>query len=320
MKSGVVSAVLGCALLLTACSEEPELIPQAPFGGEPAPVVFDPTLEPAAAVMALVPEAASALIVTDFAELRLQLEQSELTSESKASERRKFWRVANREAVLFSGGLLRPLDKRLRRKYGFTQDDVDWEARFALPTGEGWVLKLREDLDLQGVEEAVAAGEGPLAGADVDAVNSLVSVGTTSTPSGSWAADPDRFGLVGQRASATYVDTTCVPYDVAFTGEDESDLAPAPASDVAGLDELGPFSVSYGSALVTVRLGVVRNDVFDRARLPDILPRTDPEFALGYLDPVADPSGGRIGYRLGDPAVAESLARQRRLPFAVCAT
>ncbi len=69
-----------------------------------------------------------------------------------------------------------------------------------------------------------------------------------------------------------------------------------------------------------MRLGALRDDMFDRARLPDVLPRTDPEFGLGYADPVADPGGGRIGYRLGDPAVAARLARERHLPFAVCAT
>ncbi|MAS56160.1 MAG: hypothetical protein CMJ44_16335 [Pimelobacter sp.] len=316
--------LLASALLLAACSDEAEPIPQTPLDEPLAAPVYDAGLEPAEAAMALIPEDSTVLVVMDFDQLRLQLEQSGLTSESKARARKKFWRTAERESMLFSPGLLRSEDKRLRKKYGFTQDDVSWEARFDVPTSslgtasEGWVLKLRDDLDLDGVRRAVEAGEGPLGGAVVDTTNSLVTLGSTTDPGASWAADPDRIALVGPTASATYVDTACVPYDVAFADGDEADLAPAPAGDLDDLDDLGFFSVSYGTELVTVRLGLARNDVFDRARLPDVLPRTDPDFALGYLDPVADPGGGRIGYRLGDPDVAERLAQQRRLPFAVC--
>ncbi|CAN5383895.1 hypothetical protein BH09ACT12_BH09ACT12_25270 [soil metagenome] len=315
-----MSALLCCAVLATSCSDDPEPVAVPQVVDEALTPVYDGTLEPAEAVMALVPEAATVLVVTDYAELRLELEQSELTSESTAKDRTRFWRVADRTAVLFSPGLLRGVDRRLRKQYGFTQDDVAWEARFGTPTGEGWVLAFRDDLDLAGVQRAVDDGVGPLAGADVDAAESLVSLGTTSDPISSWAADAARVDLVGPIASATYVDTACIPYDVAFDDGEATDLAAAPAADVEALDELGPFSVSYGTTLVTVRLGAVRNDTFDRARLPDILPRTDPEFGLGYLDPVADPSGGRIGYRLGDPDVAERLARRRHLPFAVCAS
>lgn len=320
MRHGVVGALLGCALLLAGCSDDVEPVAQPPISDEPVAPTFDPTLEPAAAVMALVPEAATVLVVTDYAELRLQLAQSGLTSESRASDRNKFWRVAESEAVLLSSGVLRPLDQRLLTTYGFTQDDVEWEARFDTSTGEGWVLQMREDLDLDGVEEAVKAGAGPLAGAQVDRERSLVSLGAVSLPADSWAANPDRLALVGSPAATTYVDTTCIPYGDAFSEGSESELAAAPAADVDALDDLGPFSVSYGTELATVRLGVVRNDMFDRARLPDILPRTDPEFGLGYVDPVADPSGGRIGYTLGDPDVAERLARDRHLPFAVCSS
>ena len=111
--------------------------------------------------------------------------------------------------------------------------------------------------------------QGPLGGAVVDTTNSLVTLGSTTDPGASWAADPDRIALVGPTASATYVDTACVPSDVAFADGDEADLAPAPAGDLDDLDDLGFFSVSYGTELVTVRLGLARNDVFDRARLPE---------------------------------------------------
>ena len=313
-----MAAVLGCALVVTACSGDSEPPSSSGAVEEPFVPVYDSSLAPAAAVMTLVPEDATVLVVTDYDQLRLQLGLAGLTGESSAQERETFARRAAREAVVFFPGLLLADDQQLRDDYGFSQDDVAWEARFGTPTGEGFVLGLRDGLDLDGVERAVSDGVGALDGARLDRSRLLVTSGTTDAPADSWAADPARVALVGPSAAATYVDTGCIPYDVAFDDTDADDLAPAPAAELRSLDELNAFSVSYGTELVTVRLGQVRNDVFDRARLPEILPRTDPEFALGYLDPVADPSGGRIGYQLGDPDVAESLARERRLPFAVC--
>lgn len=309
---------LAGALLLTSCSDEPPFVPPSQLEQESAPE-YDPALEPAAAALALVPSDATVLAVTDYDELRLRLAQSELTSESSAAARDRFWRNAARRTVMFSDGLLRGVDELLLTDYGFTQDDVTWEARWGAPAGEGWVLELRDDLDLTGVARAIEDGVGPLAGADLDTGRRLVSFAAADDAGDSWAADPARTVLVGAPATSTYVDSACIPYDVAFADGDADDLAPAPAKEMSALDELGPFAVSYGIDLVTVHLGQVRDDVFDRARLPDILPRTDPEFALGYVEPVADPGGGRIGYRIGDPAAAESLARQRHLPFAVCA-
>ena len=89
--------------------------------------------------------------------------------------------------------------------------------------------------------------------------------------------------------------------------------------DVDNLDELGPYSVTFGGELATVRLGPERSDVFERMRLSDTLPETDPEFGLGYQLGSADPLGGRIGWDLGDPIIAAQLALEKKLPFAVCA-
>lgn len=314
VRKRIAGALLGCALVLSACSDDPEPVPQPSVPDQTAPPVYDPELEPAAAAMALVPADATILVVTDYDELRLRLEQDELTSESSDGERQRFWRDAEQRAVLLSPGVLRADDDRLLRDYGFTQDDVSWEARFVTPTGAGFVLKLREDLDLTGVEKAVADGVGPLAGALLDEGRFLVGTGAAASPTDSWAADPDRLAVVGDNAATTYVDASCIPSEVALGP------AAADAADVLeDLDELSAFSVSYGTELVTVELGLLRGDVFDRARLPDLLSGIDPEFTRTYRDPVADPSGGRIGYRLGDPDVAERLATERRLPFAVCA-
>ena len=208
--------------------------------------------------------------------------------------------MADQRAPLLSPGLLRDPAAAYEQRFGFTQDDVSWEARFSGPSGEGYVVKLRDDLALDGVQQAVAASDGPIAGAAVDDDAHLVTLGTTGEPTQSWAADPTLRQLVGSIAGATYLSRACLPLDV--------------GADLAALDELGAFSVSFGGRLATARLGPVRGDVFDRARLP-----TDVEFARAYASPVADPQSGRIGYTLADPAQAARLALEQRLPFAVCA-
>ncbi len=308
--------MLSCALVVGSCSTRPE--PVAITREDPvATPVYDPALEPAEAVMALVPADATILVVTDYDELRLDLEQTSLTSESARRERRTFLRDAARTA-LFSDGLLRPQERRLRRKYGFTQDDVSWEARFVAPQGEGFVLAMRDDLDLAGVQRAVADGVGPLGGAQVDATRSLVTSGTSDATTDSWAADPTLVGLVGPAVTSTYVEGSCLPYDVVFPGRTAADFTPEALGDLSDVQDLGPFSVSFGSRLATVTLGTGRGDTLERAALADAVPPSDPAFDDAFIEPVIDTGDGRIGYRLGDRDAAEDLVLTRRLPFAVC--
>ncbi len=54
--------------------------------------------------------------------------------------------------------MLRPVNSELMLDHGFTQDDVDWEAHFTGPDGNGYVLAFRPDLDMAGVASAVADG------------------------------------------------------------------------------------------------------------------------------------------------------------------
>ncbi len=319
MRHGVV-ALLTVAALATACQSQPPPSPPP----TPSPIVTaeptdDAELEPAAAALALVPEDATELAVTDFDELRLQQGAATLTSEAPAQERARFWRRAARTAPLVSTGLLLPQDERLQRDFGFTQIDVSWEAYFRTPTTSGWVIKFRDDLPVADLARAVSKGVGGLAGGTLDVERMLVSSGVADDPEESWAADPALQALVGLPAVSTYVATDCVDFEVAFASDVADELAPAPAAVLDGVDELGAYSVSFGGSLGTVRLGPLRVDVFSRARLAEVLPRTDPEFEVGYTDPVADPQGGRIGYRLADPPVAARLALEHRLPFAVCA-
>lgn len=318
MKSAVLALVL-VAALTAGCDEQVDTgVPPPTDEVVTAPPSYDESRPPAAAVMALVSEDATTLAVTDFDQARLVLGFSELTSASPRAERDDFWRRAATTAPLLSPGRLRAQDARLEQRFGFTQDDVLWEADFSTPDGAGWVLRFRDDLPLTGVEAAVAAAVPGLVDGVVDAERHLVSSAATDDPETSWAADADRLALVGPLATATYVTTACVPFATAFGADVEDDLAPAPAAALGELDPVAAFSVSFGGSLATARLGAQRGDAFERARIADVLPQTDPEFGLGYADAVADPAGGRIGYRIGDAALAARLAVEQRLPFAVC--
>lgn len=309
-----VSATSGCS----ADRPEPTLAPPLDALVDTDPPTYDAGLEPAAAVLALVPDDATTLSVTDFDHVRLLLGASLLTGQDPAGVRARFWRRAEAQAPLLSQGLLAPVDAELEADYGFTRDDVSWEASFSGPSGDGFVLALRDDLPMAGVSRAVAAGVGPLTGASVDTTLRLVTLGTTDDPEASWAVSEEVTALVGPAAAnATYVERDCLVFDDAF-GADPATLAAVPADDVAGLEELEGFSVTLGDELATVRMGAVREDAFERMRLAGNLPATEPELGLGFADGVADPIGGRIGYVMPDPALAARLTRERQLPFAVC--
>lgn len=314
-----VLALVVVAALTVGCDEQREPIPQPPLDQVvAAPPAYDESLPPAAAVMALVPWDATTLRVTDYDQVRLVLGADALTRESPRAERDRFWRQAEREAPLLVESRFLDDGPQLEQRYGFTQDDIAWEADFAAPGGDGWVLRLRDGVALAGVAAALDADVPGLAGGTLDVQRRLVTLGTTTDPEASWAADPDRLALVAPLATSTYVASACVPFATAFGSDAEDELAPAPADLLAGLDDLGTFSVTFGGELVTARLGEGRGDAFDRARIADVLPQTDPEFGLGFADAVADPGGGRIGFRLADAPLAARLAVGQHLPFAVC--
>lgn len=318
--AGLVAGVL--ALALAGCtSDDPEPTEAPPFGEtEPTGVpTFDPELEASEAVLPLVPIDAMDLVVTDFDQIRLQLGVPDLDGTAPKPERDRFWQQAATEAPLLLGGMLNPVSDQLEREYGWSQDDVAWEAHFGGPDGVGWVLKIREDLPMGDIIRAVDAGVGPLAGAVVMGDDHLVAMDAATEGSESWAAVPELVDLVSTPGSATYVSRECIPFDEVFGPGVKEALAPSPSADVDALEELGAYSVTFGGELATVRLGPARSDVFDRMRLPETLPETDPEFGLGYQRGAADPLGGRIGWDLGDPVIAAELALQKQLPFAVCA-
>jgi len=319
---GAALVATALALGLAGCTADDPEPTELPPLGEPASIdatTFNPDLEASAAVLPLVPSDAVDLTVTDFDQIRLQLGMPDLDGGDPKREREQFWRRAAMEAPLLLGGMLRDIDDQLRREYGWSQDDVAWEAHFGGPDGVGWVLKIRDDLPMGDIIRAVDAGIGPLRGAVVRGEDHLVVSNVADDGTDSWAADADLVDLVGVPGSATYVSRECIPFDDVFGAGVKEALAPSPSADVAALEELGGYSVTFGGELATVRLGAERSDVFDRMRLPERLPATDPEFGLGYQRGAADPLGGRIGWQLGDPVIAAELALDKQLPFAVCA-
>jgi hypothetical protein len=317
---GTVLAVAALTLALSGCTEDDD--PEAAPSVEPTPSsapVFDGEAEASAAVLPLVPTEAVDLTVTDFDQIRLQLGVPDLDGGAPKRERTAFWERAAVEAPLLLGGMLREVDDELEREYGWSQDDVAWEAHFGSADGVGWVLKIRDDLPMGDIIRAVDAGVGPLEGAEVLGEDHLVVSNVATDGNDSWAAEPELVALVGTPGSATYVSRECIPFDDVFGDGVKEALAPSPSADVDGLDELGAFSVTFGGQLATVRLGGERSDVFDRMRLVDTLPDTDPEFGLAFQRGAADPLGGRIGWLLGDPVIAGQLALEKKLPFAICA-
>lgn len=305
-----------CAMLVGGCTSEPKPV----YQDQPVPqsivTEYDSSLEPSAAVLPLVPEAATTLMVTDFDHLRLVLGFGPLTSGSSAADRESFWRQVPRMATL-SQGVLRPFEQRLRSEFGFSQDDVAWEATYA-GEASGWVLAFQDEAPMASVERAVAAGVGPLKDAIVDTDRKLVTSAELPTTDKSWGAVDGLLALVGRQAVSTYVERACLPFDTVFGAGMEAQLAEAPAAALRAIDELDSFAVALGGELATVQLGPGRSDAFDRVRLAEVMPRTDPEFGLVMTRGVADPSTGRLGYTLADPVAAARLTRERTLPFAVC--
>lgn len=313
-------ASLVAAASLAGCSDDEGAPgpPAAPLVETPAPT-YDASLEPAAAVLALVPVDATRLAVTDYDQIRLQLGSPDLGA-LRGSAREQYWDRVDDESAALLPGVLRAADAALRADYGFSQDDVVWEAHFGAEEGEtGWVLKFRDDLDMAAVQRAVDDEVGPLAGVQVAVDEHVIGIGAATDLEQSWAADAELAPLVGLPATATYLERACIPFDDAYGEGMHDQLASGPAADLAALADLSSFSVSFGGHLATARLGLAREDTFARARLADTLPEGEPGFGDGFQRPVADPAGGRIGYSLGDPRTAVELTLSRRLPFALCA-
>lgn len=317
-RNRLVALLLGVLVAVAGCSEAPAPVPQDTGSPSPTPS-YDPSLEPAAAVLALVPEDATTLRVTDYDRLRSLAGVPELTGDSPDPAQARFERAVQGETATLTSGVLAPAEATYESEFGFTQDDVAWEARFSGPAGDGWVVKFRDDQPMQTVQRAAEQGVGPLGGATVDPATKLAGTGFAAEPEQSWAADPSLAELVGPSAISTYVARDCIPPGVALAGGAGQTPVAAASSELAALNRLDAWAIGFETTLVTVQLGEDRVDAFARARLAGNVPSVDPDFRRAFDGPVADPGGGRIGYTLGDPSAAVELIREQHLPFAVCA-
>jgi hypothetical protein len=311
-------ALLLLVLPVIGCQSEPEPAPPRPVAEvppEPAPA-YDASREPAEAVLALVPRSAEAVTVTDWDQVRVQLGQPDLTGDDLMTDRFAFWERVAGEAVVLTEGLLREQASRFELDYGFTQDDVDWEARFTGAEGPGFVLGLRPDLDLDGVRRAIADGAGPLAGAELRPADRLVVSGTAEVDV--WAHEEPWAELVEQPAVATYLHRGCLPLAEALGPDADSDDQDALLAEhpVTTLDELDGFAVTFGDHQATVRTEPDRSDLFERMRLGEAWPVAG--FPGTFVNGAADPSTGRIGYTVTRPGAAAALVLLGELPFAVC--
>jgi len=295
-----VALLAGALLMLGGCAgEETKILPPEV---EVEPVVtptFDGSLEPAAAVLALVPQDVVTITVTDFEQVRLQMGLQDLTTEDERKDRDAFWARAEAKRPLLSTGMLRPIEAKLTQQFGLSQLDVAWEAHLYDGAGSetGYVLAFRDGTDMGAVGRALDAGLAALEGATLDAEHGLVTSGTTDDGDESWAADASLRPLVGLPANATYVARGCVDDPGAVD-----------------LDDLEAYSVQFEGALATARLGEERMDLFTRMRMGEGVP----EFEAAYDGGVADPVTGRIGYVMTDPAAAAAMALAGELPFAAC--
>ena len=122
------------ALVLTGCSDDGDPDEAPSLDETPTSIPsYDATAEANQAVLSLVPTEAVDLTVTDFDQIRLQLGVPDLTGSDPKRFRDAFWRDAETQAPLLLGGMLRDVDEQLERDYGWSQDDVAWEAHFGDP-------------------------------------------------------------------------------------------------------------------------------------------------------------------------------------------
>ena len=282
---------------------------------EPAPA-YDEGAEPAEAVLSLVPQSADVVTVVDWDQVRAQLGQPDLTSEDLMTDRFVFWERAATEAALLTDGLLREDSATFELDYGFTQDDVDWEARWTGEDGPGFALAFRPDLDLAGVRRAIEDDAGPLAGATLDAAHALVVAGTADEDV--WANE-ETLGAAAGRAGLRDLPPPRLRPAQHRAGAGRGRRGPGGAAGRAPGHEARRsrrLRGAYGDHQATVRVEPGRADLFERLRIGEDWPTG--EFASTYVNGAADPSSGRIGYSLPRPPVAAGLALLEELPFGVC--
>lgn len=289
----LVAALCAVEVMASGCGESRP----HPLAAEASPSIvpaYADTMPPTKAVMALVPSTASTLAVTDLDQAKVLLGAESVTGHAPDGDQRAMWGRIDHETPQVTAGLLRGVDAELRGHYGWGAADVRWQASF---TG-GFAIRVADSVQPQ---RAIQAGLGPLKGAAYDAARHLITKGTVTVGSPSWASDPAMVAIAPGPAASTYVAKGCTN-DVPGAGDDSR------------LQPLRAYSVEFGGGIATVRLGSGREDVFERMGLGAGVPA----YAQTFTHGVADPGSGRMGFRLSDPVLAASLVTREPLPFAAC--
>ncbi|EGD45071.1 LigA [Nocardioidaceae bacterium Broad-1] len=293
---GVGVLAMGLAVALVGCGDDSE--PKKP---EAAPTeetypAYAATMSPVEAAMTFVPVGAKTLAVTDYDEVKSLFGLDDVTSRTSPAEQSNLWSRADKGAAQVSGGLLRGVDQRLRDTYKWGAADVVWEARFTGGGKEGFVIKVADRVK---PGQAIKAGVGPLKGATFDPKTHLITKHTAAPGTENWAAQEALVAVAGGPATSTYVVNGCAEGGP----KEKTRLAPVEA-----------FSVEFGGGLATLRLGEDRDDLFYRLKLGD----QDAAYKKVFTHGVADPSTGRIGFRVTSPVTAATLVTSEPVPFAVC--
>lgn len=293
---GISALAVGLALALVGCGDD-----STPKKPEAAPAeetypAYAATMDPTEAAMTFVPVGATTLAVTDYDEVKSLFGLDDTTSRSGPAEQSELWSRADKEAAQVSGGLLREVDQQLRTTYRWGAADVVWEARFSGGGEEGFVIKVADRVK---PGAAIKAGVGPLKGASFDPKTHLITKHTAAADAENWAAQETMLAVAGGPAASTYVVKGCAEGGP----KEKTRLAPVEA-----------YSVEFGGGLATLRLGEDRGDLFYRLKLGDQAAAYTKVFTHG----VADPSTGRIGFRVTNPVTAATLVTSEPVPYAVC--
>ncbi|GAB2868003.1 hypothetical protein [Nocardioides pacificus] len=331
---GIV-ALAAAALVLAGCGPDTDAPSPSSATSSPGTVarearglLRDATLPPAVRALALVPLEAETVTVTDYDAIRDRFGMTDLSSGSAAEDRSRFWERAERDAVLLSPGLLRGRTTSAVAGRGFSQDDVAWEARFAGPEGEGFVVAFRSGVDMGPVSAAVAKRDVALRGARVLVRDRLLVKGTADPDEEVWGEDGPA-ELIEPGAESLWLRRSCVELPALLgPGASYDESRVADELDLHLLDPLDAVSVTFEQWVATARLGPDRRDLFPRSDLAAQWPKGAQGSqgpGVAYRDafvgePAVDPSTGRIGLQIADVGAAARLVTQDRLPFTVCPT
>lgn len=334
-ESGAVGADEGA----TASAGSPGA--EAPDTAEGWPdVVTDPGAR--AAALALAPGDTAYLTITDWHAIKTRHGAQELTSESIQTDRIEFWRSITHDTVLLTDGALRDQNSLLQQRYGLTQDDVRWEVRWSAAStdGAGMALRLRDDLDLDGLARAVADEVPGVEGAEVIETDRLLVRGA-GDPMDPLAANYAVGVVMGEAVESQVVVPGCLGWPDALgvdaTIEEQESVAGAHA--VEDLLDLDAWSLGFAGRGAVATLAYPEGtsaqdaaaDAAVRVAMAQEWPTTE---SVGWNDAFGLPGdlqgegfligerGGltiaTIDYRVINTTAAANVALAGLVPIAVC--